>query len=223
MLKKNIRFIQGFTLTELLVAVAINSILFLALMSLFISNLNYYRSTTAADKLSQQLQVAMDIMVADIRRAGFFMNAQNDIGLHQNNNPFQDSSNDINVNASGNCILFAYDKNQNGAIPASDATIDDERYGFRLLNGTLQARPPGANFNCNAAANNWENINNINEIRINALSFVLNTKILTTGAGTRGLATRSVDITLTGQLANDSSVTRTITQHVRLRNDKYIP
>ena len=64
---------------------------------------------------------------------------------------------------------------------------------------------------------------NSNVINITALTFTLNTTTLTTGPGTRGVAIRSVDITLTGRLVNDATVTKTLTQHIRIRNDKFIP
>lgn len=214
----------GFTIAEMVVALAINIVVLVALVSIFITSLQHYRFVTAANQLNQQLQSAMDIMTTDIRRAGYWANASNDIGHDQNNNPFMvTGSTDITVGTGNNCILFTYDHGNTGTLPAISASSDDDRYGYRVVNQTLQTRPWGATFSCSAANNNWENITDSTVILITNLSFTLNTTTLATGPGTASILLRSVDITLTGQLANNSSVTKTLTQHVRIRNDKFIP
>jgi prepilin peptidase dependent protein B len=213
----------GFTLTELIMTLAINLIVLIALVSIFIANLKQYRSVININQLHQQLQSVMDIISNDIRRAGYWANASNDISLDQNNNPFMTNATDVTVNAGNNCILFTYDHNNNGSLPSISSSYDDERYGYRLNGQTLQTRPWGAAFDCAAAASAWENITNSTVIRITNLTFTLSTTNIATGPGTAGIRLRSVDITLTGQLASDSSVTKTLTQHIRIRNDKFIP
>lgn len=219
MLKKKL----GFTFTEMMVALAINAFILSALIAIFAANVNHYRRSLNQNRLNHQLQTAMDIMVNDIRRAGYSGTASDDIGLDQNTNAFVASSVDITVNGSNNCILFAYDHNNNGALPSISSNIDDERYGFRLDNQTLQSRPPGATFDCNAPSNNWENMTDPGFIQVTALSFTLNSTAITVGPGTQGLIQRSVDISITGRLTSDNSITKTLTQHVRIRNDKFIP
>lgn len=213
----------GFTLVELMIALAVNMVVLIALISIFVSNLQQYRSIIGSNRLNQQLQNAMDIMSADIRRTGYWANAKNDLDLDQNNNPFMITGLDITVGAGNNCILFSYDHNNDGILPSISTSYDDERYGYRVNAQTLQTRPWGASFSCAAAANAWENITDPNVIRITNLTFTLNTTTVATGPGTAGITIRSVDITLTGQLANDSTVTKTLTAHVRVRNDKFIP
>lgn len=213
----------GLSLIELMIALAINGVLFTALMAVFIANINHYHQSLNNSRLNQELQTALGIMAADISRAGYWGNAHNDIGTHQNNNPFQASGADVTVSGSNDCILFTYDYNGNGTLPTIASGNEDERYGFRVNNQTLQARPPGATFSCSAPSSDWENMTNPNVIHITNLGFTLTTTSITTGPGTKGIALRSVDITLTGQLANDATVTKTLTQHVRIRNDKFIP
>ena len=149
--------------------------------------------------------------------------AANDLGLDQNTNAFMAAGTDITVNSSHNCLLFAYDKNGDGLLPAINANIDDERYGFRLINNTLQVRPPGTAFSCTAPNASWENVTDTNVVSITNLTFTLNASTITTGPGARGLTMRSVDISITGQLNSDATVAKTLTQHVRLRNDKFNP
>jgi type IV pilus assembly protein PilW len=214
---------RGFTIIELMIALAINMVIFIALGTIFIANLNHYKRSLNSMRLNQQLQAAMAFMVNDIRRAGYWANANTDIGIDANDNPFQASGTDVSVNGSNNCILFTYDHDSDGSLHANSSSTDDERYGFRLQNSAIQVRPWGATFSCTASANAWENLTDPNIINITALSFTLNTSTVTTGPSARGLTMRSVDISITGQLVSDSSVSKTITQHVRIRNDKFIP
>lgn len=214
---------RGFTFTELLVALTISALLFSLLIGVFIANLNHYHKSVNTNRLNQQLQSTLDLMTNDIRRAGYWANANGDVGTNQNNNPFMASATDITVNASKNCILFTYDHGNTGTLPSISSSYDDDRYGYRLSNGAVQTRPPGASFSCTAASSAWENVTDTNIINITDLTFTLNSSTVTTGPGVQGLTMRSVDISITGQLVSDSTIARTLTQHVRIRNDKFIP
>lgn len=215
--------LAGFTLTELLVALVINVILFSALITMYIANLNHYHKTLLMNQLNQQLQSSLMMMSSDIRRAGYWANAKSDVGTHQNNNPFMASTTDISTNVSNNCILLTYDHDGDGSLPSISSNIDDERYGFRLSGNTLQARPPGAAFSCTASSSAWENVTDVSRIQITNLSFIISTSTVTTGPGTKGIAIRGVDISITGRLTSDTSISVTLTQHVRIQNDKFIP
>lgn len=222
MLKKSLNYnILGFTITELLIALAINAVLFIALTSIFLANLDHYHRALNYARLNEDMQIAMTMMSQDIRRAGYWANARNDVGLDQNTNPFMTSTTDVSVNVANNCILFSYDASKDGTIASISSSVDDERYGYRLSGNVLQARPPGAVYSCTAT--DWENITDSNVIEITALTFTLTTNTLNTGPSTRGVALRDVDISMTGRLTSNHSFTKTITNHVRIRNDKFIP
>lgn len=219
--------LAGFTLTELMVALAINSLLFAALITIFLANLSHYHTMLNISRMNQQLGAVLDLMTNDIRRAGFWGNAATDVNTNQNNNPFMSTSiltgvTDITL-PSSSCILFSYDHDNNGSVHAITGTTDDERYGFRLSGQAVQVRPPGATWNCGASSTAWENITDPQFLKITALTFTLNSKTVTIGPKTRGLLLRSVDISITGQLTSDSTITKTLTQHVRIRNDKFLP
>lgn len=220
MLKIILKKLYGFTLVEIMVALAINAIIFIALISMFGANLTHYRKTLDTNRLYLQLQGALDLISNDIRRAGYWTNASNDIGTGGNTNPFMTSGTDIQTGASNTCILISYDRDNNGSIPAISANYDDERYGYRLNNSAIQSRPWGATFACNAT--DWENITDPTVITVTQLNFTLNQQSVII-SGTTGITIRSVDITVTGQLTNDASVSRTLTRSVRIQNDKFTP
>jgi prepilin-type N-terminal cleavage/methylation domain-containing protein len=214
---------NGLTLIELLIAMAINLLLLLALTSIFSSNVGHYNTINKTDMLNQQLQSAMQFMVNDIRRAGYWANASNDLGTGANTNPYMAAATDVTINGSSNCILFSYDFNKDGSLPGIAAGSDDERYGFRLQSSAVQARPPGAAFDCAATATAWENITDTNLVNVTALTFTLTSTTVPIGSASNTIRIRSIDITLTGQLVSDATVTKTLTEHVRIRNDKYVP
>jgi prepilin peptidase dependent protein B len=212
---------RGFTLIELMIALAINTFLLAGLIDIFVVNLEHYRKVLNTNQLNEQLQSAVYFMTTEIRRAGYSGTAANDVNSGQNNNAFMTATTDIYIDAGHDCVLFTYDRSGNGTLPTISSSIDDERYGFRIYNNILQTRPPGALYTCTASASNWENMIDPNVITITALSFTPNNT--TVSANGHNLVIRSVDIAITGQLVSDSSVTKTITAHVRVRNDKYVP
>lgn len=213
---------QGFTFVELMIAITLNILLLGSLIYVFTYHLSQYDKVIASDRMNQQLQQAVMIMTKEIHRAGYWVNAINDMSKGTNTNPFMATGFDIQI-PSANCILFSYDANGDGTMPSISANTDDKRYGFRLVNQTIQERPPGAPFDCAANAGTWNNITDPQVVRITNLSFTLNSQVVPLGATTRTALLRSIDISVTGQSSADASVTQTITQHVGIRNDKFVP
>lgn len=215
--------IQGLTLIELLVTLVIMSFLAGSLLSAYLAAAQRTKAAMNNTRLDQSLQSAMRLMTNDIRRAGFWGKATSGVASHANNNPFMASGTDLTINGSGNCLLFTYDQNGDGTVASINASADDEHYGYRLMNKTLQARPWGADFSCGAAATNWENITDPNVVTITALSFTENDKTVAVSTGSSTMKIRFITVSLTGQLASDSTVSKTLTGQVRIRNDKYAP
>jgi prepilin peptidase dependent protein B len=222
-IKRTFNKSAGFTLTELLVALVINVLVLTSLLGLFIANLNHYTTAIATNRLNQQLQAVMQLMVSDIRRAGYWASSANLVGTDTNSNPFMAAATNESVGGTANsCIIFTYDHASTGTLPSVSTTADDDRYGYRLMNGAIQSRPWGATFSCGASATSWENVTDAT-VTITGLTFTLSTQTVTTGLGTSALTTRSVDISLTGALASNAAITKTLTQHVRIRNDYFTP
>jgi len=209
----------GFTFTELLIALLLSSLLLVALIYTFVSGLTNYNTLFKTNLLYTQLHAAMDVMVADIRRAGYWSQASTMIGSNANTNPFMSATTDISLGNSNTCILFAYDHTNSGTLPAISTSIDDLRYGYRLNGGAVQSRPWGANFSCSAAANNWTNITDPTVINVTTLNFALSTQVIT--VSTHTMTVRDITITLTGSLVSNSAITETLVETVRVANDKY--
>ncbi|MCH9770227.1 MAG: prepilin-type N-terminal cleavage/methylation domain-containing protein [Gammaproteobacteria bacterium] len=212
---------RGFTLMEFLIAMTVSVVVVAGLWSLFYVVTRHSRNTLSIGRLDGQLQLVLASMTRDIRRAGYWANAGT-----STTNPFQDTGTDIQVNGSNNCLLLTYDADKDGSLPAVGAGSDDERYGYRLMNNAIQYRPHGAVFSCTAASSNWTDLTDPNILQITAFNVTLNTENLDldgTGPGTSTISVRSVTISITGQLAADTSVSKTITKTVKVYNDKYNP
>ncbi|MGR8941420.1 MAG: PilW family protein [Gammaproteobacteria bacterium] len=144
---------------------------------------------------------------------------------------------------SGNCILYSYDADGDGIID------DNEHYGFRLNGNTINMRFSGAAAapaTCDWANGTWEENIAGDQIRITGLTFDLSgskcenvttstafnstcadvpatdpaTGTTNLNSGNQVVETRQVSITMTGQLADDATVTKSLTDIVKVRNDR---
>lgn len=209
----------GVTLIEMLVALVVGSLVLASLISFYVFIAQHSKRSLEITRLDQELYLAMDVMSHDVRRAGYWANAQNDIGTGTLTNPFMQTDTDLQVSSSNDCILFSYDKNSDGTLPALGAA-NDERYGFRLSGNVIQYRIVSGSFACDSASG-WEDLTDPNIINVTNLSFTVNTDRLSLGGGDF-LDKRNVTISLTASLTNDANITRTLSRQITVRNSKFI-
>ena len=127
------------------------------------------------------------------------------------------------ASAPGNCILYTYDRDADGAL--SDGTnATDERYGIRLNNNAIEIwTGSGAGEHiCNGDAADWESITDTNITSITQLEFSLTNQSMTI-SGNSTLTVRDVVIELGAQLGDDPLTTKQLTETVRIRNDVFTP
>jgi prepilin peptidase dependent protein B len=240
---------SGYTLFEIMIALSLGLIVIGSTMAIYISTIRGSSDTIKAARLNHDLESVMALMINDIRRAGYWGGAQ--VGANSNNNLFTSETDADMTNiqvrnfaapttvlTSGNCILYSYDADADGAVD------DNEHFGFRLRNGTINMRLSGAPANpatCDGEEDSWEENIAGDQITITALTFDLgNSKCknvttstafnstCTAAAATVGnlnggdqiVETRQVSITLSGRLANDPTVSKTLTGIVKVRNDR---
>lgn len=236
----------GVTLIELMIAILLGLILSAAALTVYIRYLSDTRDNVDLMNLNQELRAVMDIMVRDIRRAGFVTdNPENNFSCLQQN-PF----NDVNLFTSGTanvgntCIIYAYNKDNdmpvNCEITPWNAIEDTDRAGFRLSNGVIQMKYSGSDDNdCDSTDDSWETITD--STAAYNLTFALTEselditemwddadKVCNAGedcnicdGGNQCLTVRQVTVSLTGTL--DDGTSQTISEQVRIRNDKYEP
>jgi prepilin peptidase dependent protein B len=143
-------------------------------------------STLANSKLSQEMATLMDVMVNDIRRAGYTNNSA--VANAPANNAFSlldvtalevydgIASNQAAATGSGTCIVYSYDADRNATV-ASPGPSPNELFGFRLTAaGVVQTRTLGNLANpdtCETANNTWVDLTDPDFMFVTALNFDL--------------------------------------------------
>ncbi len=116
-LMKKITTKNGFTLVELLVAMAIVGIVAVAMYSLFISNSRTYENQEQALSLHQNLRVAMEVIQRDLRTAGFDPQIEQIFGITDVQS--RDLAYVLSL-GDENSIQFTADLDSNGVIGAGE-------------------------------------------------------------------------------------------------------
>ena len=125
---------QGLSIIEVLVGLAISIIIAVAILGIFTNTLVSSQRVLEKGKLDLELQAIMDIIVSDVQRSGYWLNATT-----SKTNPFMSDTDDITVNAGSDCVTYTYDLNADGTVQ------DNERFGFRK-NGNNVPPPSGGRF-----------------------------------------------------------------------------
>lgn len=213
----------GMTLIEVMISVTVGLFLLLGLTVFMSASLGSNVSITKTANLNQELRAIMTLMVRDIRRSGYWgspsyvTGAISGIGFGSTFvNPFA-----LDATTAG-CILYAYDLNQDGVLD------ENEKFGFLLDNGAVLMRTGvgSSTWNCTLAASNaWGYLSDTISTNITGLAFVEtdSASIFITGSSGPNIRTRQITISISGQLANDSSVRQTLTETVKLENDLFSP
>jgi len=231
---------SGFTLIEIMIALLIGLIIIAATITIYVSTIKGSSDTLKSARLNHDLESAMSLMVNDIRRAGYWGGAI--AGADSSANPFTIGTANIQM-PSASCILYTYDANGNGLLPT--AAPFDEYYGFKLDGTTIRMRLTGTT-TADCADGSWGTgeIIDGNKISITALTFIAAYKCLDTSAvpippatvavtsynstcavaalpaGHKAVESRQINITLTGSVVGDTTVTKTLTSTVKVRNDR---
>ncbi|WP_295801758.1 PilW family protein [uncultured Microbulbifer sp.] len=162
---------RGLTLIELLISLTIGLIVLGAASSVFVTTIVNSAASISASRLNQELMTLMNVMVHDIRRAGYWKNA----GSAPAQNPFNTETGTALAvipstagGSSGQCILYTYDSNDTGSVE------DTNLFGFRLNNGVVQMRLSGVaasakNDDCNSDV--WNDLTDPNLVNVTNLTF----------------------------------------------------
>lgn len=208
--------LAGFTLVELLVSVLIGLIILGAVLGIFVSMIKSDNENLKSIRLNQELRAAMSLMTRDIRRAGANRNAATNAATLPPTNPFSSTSTAntattatrLVISGGGNTISYSYDE-------ASDGTT--ELYGFRLntTTDTERVEQCKGSTSVSAGCGTWQPVTDESLVRITGLTFTDTTVV------EAGINVRQIRISLSGVLRRDTTVSRTITETVKIRNDEF--
>jgi type II secretory pathway component PulJ len=157
-------------------------------------------------RLNQDLRAAMGLIVRDIRRAGFSADAATDI-VNVNALPFQT----LIVDTANSCINYSYDLNENGALD-----VASENFAFRLNAGAIES----STSKTDCTNTGWSTLTD--EFLTNISVFNITDPDTDAdgnpGITISGVTTHQITIIITANLIRDTTVTRTITEIVEVRN-----
>lgn len=199
---------RGFTLIELMISIVIGLIVLAAVIGMFVTMVKSDNDSLKAIRLNQELRAAMSLITRNIRRAGANQNAAVNSSTTPPTNPFSVAGGTrltIAANQQGilnSCITYSYDANDGS----------NELFGYRRdsEHGTIEARANGAL--CDAGG--WSTVTDDHFDNITALTLTDSTVTQS------GVNIREITVTISGQLRSDPTVTRTLTETVKVRNDE---
>ena len=156
LVKSGSKYIAGFTLPEVMLALSIGSIIVLAASQVFPKLRHQITLLQQRYHLELVLSQAMAVLEKDLRRAGFCQGEcqGNAITTHHYSGEMPDS-----------CLILAYDLNRNGRWEGEKHT-ESEYFGYRLRNKGLEAQRGERN----CAGSSWENLLDPKEVIITHFS-----------------------------------------------------
>jgi prepilin peptidase dependent protein B len=211
---------RGISLTELMIGLTIGLIVMAGIIGLFSGHLRSNNDLLRTTRLNNELRGAMDLIVRDLRRASYWGDSV--AGVWYPNIPVLLSNPFFTVDtATAEEVTYRYDLDSNGVVG------DNETYRIHrnATDGTIEM----LSLDTSGAVTATTPITDADLTDITALTFTpvdrtATTTCLLAGAGAVSptppvIHIRQITVTLTGQLRSDATVSRTLTESVRLRND----
>jgi prepilin-type N-terminal cleavage/methylation domain-containing protein len=227
----------GFSLIELMVALVAGLIVSAAVvaftMSSFRSNGEYVVST----RLTQELRNSLDLVMRDLRRAGYDEGALGLLATGQMS-PFSSMS----VDVAGECVLYGYDRKSTGAFAPGVVDVNNgEVRGLRRVEVEYQGNDVGVieyaisadderpecdgetadytTFPPQCSDDHWCPLSD--PAILNITAFTLEDNRTEVGTAPTAVVLRDIGVTITGQLANSTEFSRSVNSSVRVRSDCY--
>lgn len=231
MLNIQMRFRQrGFSIIESLVGITIGLFVVTGALVLTSTMTLSNRNMIVETRVIQDLRASSDLVVRDIRRAGYWANATTGVYVSGSNAP-------IPRNAYQNMIPASCDATTlpgSVAIPSAPASAmcyyieqgtpnntasDAEMFGFKLLSGTLYAFVAGKTPQALSDSNSI----NITQFNLNPIPVSIDLSANCATPPTSGneptVVVREFEIELRGHPPSDATMVRAVRTNVRVRND----
>lgn len=120
----------GLTLVELLVALVASLVVIAGATSIYLASIRLENDNVNLARLTQDMRSLLDVMVRDIRRAGFASSDPVGNRSYLNSNPFFGSAIDGLPEGGDDCIVYTYNRDDSNENPL--VVESDEYFGFRL-------------------------------------------------------------------------------------------
>jgi len=203
--------LKGFTIIELMIAMVLGLTLVAGVFTVYTGTIQTSSNFVSYAKLDQETRAIMELITREVRRAGY--DGTTPAG----------STTDFGINEdTSSCLLYSYDMGS----PPDGALQLSEQFGFKLTSGAVQF----GNNATSCVTGTWSNINDTNLVEVSNLNFTLNRLCfnLNNGSDCIAIAAASsdnivykyqLDVSITANLKDDASVTRSLNSTLRLHND----
>ena len=104
---------RGFTLVEVLIAMALTGIIGVTILNLYISSVRTYQAQLQVTEIQQNLRAGLDSLVTDLRMAGYNKGSDAPVGL---------------ISAGSSSVHFSMDLNSDGDIADTNEDLTYSRY-----------------------------------------------------------------------------------------------
>jgi len=217
MLKDEPRIEAGFSLIELMTAMAIGLFLISVLIWIFAELVRASHDQLKTAQIDQTLVSVMHVMAGELRRAGYWSRAwkTREDGVFNGFAP---------IHLVGeSCILYSYDrdKRNTGGLPG----VDDQ-HGLRLSGAAVQVKT--SDDRCGAATcegcntGNWSALTDPQTVLIERLAFTVVNREVPFNAGLSLVRVRELHIEIGGTLRRHPAIARTVRAVVNVRNDEIL-
>lgn len=215
----------GFSLIELMIAMVVGLIILGAVLTFTVSMIRAYSENIRSTRLTQDLRTGMNVMVRELRRAGFDSTSVTRVLTDENPSTFNA------MTVTGNCVTYEYDRGVGGAGGTPAAT---EVRGIRLnsTTGALQMIATGAAVDCAGTGAGWVDVTDPSIVEVTAFTPKLINSPFCSDLGNIPAppaptvyqkaegSVRNLTVCLKGRLRSDPSIARHITSTTRVRAEK---
>ncbi|MGD2096141.1 MAG: hypothetical protein PVG35_01090 [Desulfobacterales bacterium] len=212
---------KGFTLVDILVGLAMASVLLAAVVSLFTSMGRSYTIQNAAADVQQITRAGVEVMIQEIRMAGFNPSGSTPTGIVDNFdkiNGFHEKHDGKIAPTDAQNFAFTLDADMDGRIdhcidngPAqcnsADDNIENELIAYRINDGALEKY--------RSASAKWEDLTEDNVSDLNFTYYDDNGAVTTAVADIRSV---EISMTIEQPAGRGRTVSRTYKTRVRCRN-----
>ena len=207
---------RGLSIVELMVGITIGLFILAGASLVLTTQLGDNRRLLLEAQVQQDLRVASDLISREIRAAGYWGNAYQQVWSVKMINPY--SGTPLAATAGNSYLVYfrSLDEDPVGGVE-NDVINDNEHGGFRLNANT------GA-IDMQLGSGNWQQLTDPAVLTVTQFSLVPNTVEVTVPASVPGgaplkLCARDVVLTIVVQAVHDTAVRRSISNRIRLRND----
>lgn len=219
---------RGLTLIELMIGLVLGLLVTGVAVQMYVSSLSITKQTTATVRLNQELRAIADLIVGDVRRAGYWSEATSG-----NDNPYaslvsggESASGYIDlfdpVSGGYGCLILAY---ENAGLTPS---LSEHIYGYRLNTATdaiqiltVSSYASSSFANCNDPSGSgvtgvWETLSDSRVVNNLSLVFRFSPS---SAASWAQASDKVIEFDLSAAAPGDASIVRQISESVRVRNE----